>query len=165
MKKYGLCLLALALCLSGCAAAETFETIADEWDIAIQAPLVREILLEIPDNAALLTAQQEEGSSLYFCEDYSFSVQVLSGGDLDKTLRSVTGFGLEDITVMETRQGNTTRYDMVWTSAGEDGDQVNRAAILDDGAYHYVLSAQTGEAQTQAVAAEWERLFQSFWVT
>lgn len=167
MKRFLLVTLLLAGCLAGCAAQETFETIADEWEVPIQA-VAKEISLKYPEDASLLTGSSDAGGAVYFCEDYTFSLQVLPSGDLDKTLREVTGFGREDLTVMETEQSTvqatTARYDWVWSCAGEAGDQVCRGAILDDGNFHYVLTAMVPEEKAKDVEAGWDRMFQSFWV-
>lgn len=167
MKRFLLVTLLLAGCLAGCAAQETFETISDGWEVPVQA-VAKEIGLEYPEDASLLAGSVDAGGAIYFCGDYTFSVQVLSGGDLDKTLREVTGFGREDLTVMETEQSTvqtaTARYDWVWSCAGEAGDQVCRGAILDDGNFHYVLTAMVPEEKAKDVESEWNRVFQSFWV-
>jgi len=49
------------------------------------------------------------------------------------------------IQVIKTAQDTYERYDFVWTAAGEDGLQTGRACILDDGNYHYALSAMAEE--------------------
>ena len=104
------------------------------------------------------------GKALYFCADYCFSVQILPGGDRDATLREVTGFEADQLTLVDTNQGTQKREDFVWTCAGEGQEQLFRGCILDDGFYHYVLLAQTDADSAGAVQGDWERLFQSFWV-
>lgn len=148
--------------LSGCGARETFETISDSY-VAGAAAAALQVKVELPEDAAVVTMENQDGGKLYLCDDYCVTVQTLAGGNLDGTVRTVTGYGLDDLTLMETTQGNLTRYDLVWTSAGEGGDQVGRAAILDDGNYHYVLSAMADAGKTEAVSEDWQQLFQSFW--
>lgn len=151
----------LALAFTGCGVQETFETISDSYVIPAMAQ-ARQIQAEIPADAAVLTMESEDGGTIYICENYTVSILTLPSGDLDGTLRTVTGYGRDALTVMQTQSDSYARYDVVWSSAGEGGDQVGRAAIVDDGSYHYVLSAMTGADQTEAVSADWEQLFQGF---
>ena len=128
----------LALMLTGCAAAETFETVSDAAVLPVMAQ-PREILLELPENAAAPVLDNEE-QQLYMGETYELMVQTMPGGNLSGTVQTLTGYEKEKLTVMETQWQNVTRYDFVWVSAGEDGDRLGRGAILDDGNCHYCLT-------------------------
>lgn len=162
MKKK-LVFIVLAALLAGCyPAQETFETVADVYAVPAAA-FAREIKVDLPYEATVLALKDEDAGSIYFCNDYTVTIQTAAAGDLDGTIRSLTGYGQKELTVIETLQGACARYDFVWTSAGETGEQVGRAAILDDGNYHYCLTAMADAAQTTAVSSEWERLFNSFW--
>ena len=88
--------------------------------------------------------------------------QILEAGDLNSTVRSVSGFAPEDLKIMQTRRGDTERYDFVWTAAGETGEQICRACILDDGSYHYVLTATADASQGAQVQDVWREMFNSF---
>ena len=159
MKKCGFFLLLMFL-LFGCAAEDTFETVADEWVQSAAAPMA-EIILTLPEEAAAPVSQSENGT-LYQCDGYDILIQTLEAGDLNATLESVTGYGREALTVLETRAGGRKRYDLVWSSLGEAGEQVGRACLLDDGNYHYVLSV-LGDAQRMGeFEAVWEALFSSY---
>lgn len=165
MKKY-LAAFVLAAVLTGCAASqETFETIRDVYDIPAAAPYVRETVIDLPYDAVMLTMGSESAGKIYLCDDYSFAVQTVSAGDLDGTIRDISGYAPDALTVMETQRENCARYDFVWTSAGENGDQIGRGVVLDDGNYHYCLSAIADAAQSEAVSGDWERLFGSFMLT
>ena len=135
MKK--LCvILGLLLLLTGCSAAETFETIADAYGQQ-DLPEAKQVQLSIPKDA-----QPVVGSSgtLYLCDGYEITVQTMLGGNINETLRQLTGFESDDLTVMETAQMGQNRYECVWTAAGEGGDMVGRAVVLDDGCYHYCVT-------------------------
>ena len=54
------------------------------------------------------------------------------------------------------------RYDFVWASAGENGDMLGRAVILDDGNYHYCLSVQRPADPEKTSQVVWSQVFQSF---
>ena len=137
MKKCILFLL-FSVFLTGCGSEATFETVADEWIQSAAAP-VRQVLVTLPEEAAVPVSESENGQ-LYQCDGYEIALQTLESGNLDATLRAVTGHSREDLTVMETEPDNLRRYDLVWSCLGEEGEQVVRACILDDGNYHYVLS-------------------------
>lgn len=159
MKKWVLIALA-ALILTGCGTEETFETISDDLIEPAVAEL-REVYVSLPPEAAA-PVLESDGDWVCICGDYEIYQQTLSAGDLSATVRTVSGYALEDITVLETVQGDCKRYDLVWASAGETGDRVGKACILDDGNYHYVLSV-LGDADTaQEHKTVWQGMFDSF---
>ena len=153
-----------ALLLTGCGTQETFETVLDVADLNVSAA-ARQVLLSLPEEAAVCVFENAETGSLYLCDGYSISLQTLQGGDLDRTLRTVTGYGREQLTVMQTRQSDVKRYECVWSAAGEGEDQVCRAVILDDGGYHYVLTAMAGQSAAGALAQTWQEIFSGFGLT
>lgn len=153
----------LAVLLGGCGQAETFETVGDWYALPVLGP-AKEICLDLPAGASVLTMDNEAGGILYFCGSYTMTAQALPGGDLTRTVKTVTGFDREGISLVETQPQNRTRYDFVWAAAGETGSQVCRGAILDDGERHYVLTVMAEAAEAQELEAEWDRVFSSFWV-
>ena len=159
MKKWCVLLL-LVFCLSGCGEAEVFETVQDEAVRPVMAE-PGEIMLQLPEEA-VLPAMETDSGTLYMCRDYDVMVQTLAGGDLDATVRQVTGYGLEDLTVITTAKGDLTCYEFVWTIASDIGEQVCRGMILEDGHYHYVLSAMTDASLTSEYQEIWNGLFESF---
>ena len=159
MKKCVMFLLILLL-LSGCGSQEVFETVADEF-VQSAAATVGEILLTLPEEAAAPVSQTENGA-LYQCDGYEIMLQTLEAGDLDASLRSVTGYGREDLTVLETRAGAVKCYDLVWSCLGEEGEQVGRARVLDDGNYHYILCVLGDADRAGEFEAVWEELFSSY---
>ena len=162
MKKVGM-MLALVLLLTGCGTAETFETVADEMVQSVMAEPAQ-VHVTLPEEA-VLPAMEVEGGSLYLCKDYDIAIQTLESGDLDATIRSVSGYSREDLTVMETSQGENVCYEFVWTAVGDDGEQVCRGMILDDGSYHYVLTAMA-DAEVAAEYREiWNGIFDSFYLS
>ena len=152
--------LLITVFLTGCGSEATFETVADEWVQSAAAPM-RQILVTLPEEAAAPVSESEVGS-LYQCDGYEIAIQTLEAGDLDATLRTVTGYSREDLTVMETKLADIRRYDLVWSCMGEHGELVGRARVLDDGNYHYVLTvlAQADRAaELEGVIAD---LFRSY---
>ena len=102
------CLLMICVFFTACASEETFETISDELILDAAVP-VREILLSLPEEAAVPVSQTDTGA-LYHCEGYELMLQTLSGGDLDATIRDLTGFSREDTSLMQTAPGDYKRY-------------------------------------------------------
>ena len=158
MKKWWL-LLMICDMLSGCGAEETFETVADE--ILEVAAVQRQVMVVLPPEAAAPASESDAGT-IYICDGYEIMLQTLTGGDLDATLRTVSGYGREELTVVESRQGDYKRYDLVWACAGEEGERIGRGAVLDDGNYHYVLCVLSDADRVQEYEEVWSALFSSY---
>ena len=159
MKK--LCALMLfAIMLAGCSSVETFETLGNVLDEQ-ETPVMQQMVFSLPEDASVQTMESECGS-IYFCDGYDVTVQTMAAGDLDRTLRELTGFGKDDLTLMKTGLTAAVRYEFVWTAAGEGGDQVGRAVILDDGNYHYCISVMADANAAPKLQDEWKALLDSF---
>lgn len=158
MKKLFLAAALGAILLWGCGRQETLETVADVWDVpAMAAP--RQIVVELPEGTGAETLESDTGR-LYVTDDYTLSLETLEAGDLDATLRQLTGRGKEDLTVLETRQGDAKRYEFVWAAAGEIGEMLGRGVILDDGNYHYCMSLLRPAEEVSQIL--WNPVFESF---
>lgn len=158
MKKWLVWML-LPLLLCGCGAEETFETVADELAVPVMAQ-PRQITVQLPEDAAA-PVLESEGEQVYLCEDYEIIIETLSAGDLGGTIRTLCGYDREDLTVMETQWQDVTRYEFVWAAAGENGDRLGRAVILDDGQYHYCMTALR-DADGEDGQIIWNQVFGSF---
>ena len=159
MKKL-LLLLVCGMIFAGCGAEQTMETVADEAAVQVSAE-PREIYVALPDDT-VLPAMDSDSGTMYFCKDYDISIQTMESGDLRKTVELVSGQNLDDLTIMETAVSDYVRYDFVWSAAGELGQQVCKASILDDGSYHYVLAVM-GNADTAGEYGEiWSGIMDSF---
>lgn len=159
MKKCCLLLL-MILSLAGCKAEETMETISDELAVPVIAQPGR-ISVELPGETAL-PAMENDNGRIYICNDYTITIQTLEGGDLEKTLQTMTGHKKEDMTVMETFHGGVDRYEFVWASAGEGGDLIGRGVILDDGNYHYSMAVLLEAEGTEKTQVNWDQVFSGF---
>jgi len=149
-------LLAAAMLLGGCSAPADFETMKDVYGEQ-QLPLKKEVSFTLPKDASTQVMQSTYGQ-LYFCDGYEITMQTFSSGNLDATLRELTGFGREKLSDIETNG----RYECVWTAAGEDGNVVGRAVILDDGNYHYCMTVMADEEDALQLRSAWKTLFDSF---
>lgn len=159
MKKC-LWILLVAFLLGGCAAEETFETISDELVQSVMAQ-PREISVRLPDDA-LAPVLGSSGQQVYLSENYEIILETMDSGDLNATVRTVSGYDKEKLTILETQQQDVTRYEFVWVSAGEEGERLGRGVILDDGNYHYCLSVLRDAADTEKSQIVWSDVFSSF---
>lgn len=160
MKKTRILIGLLALLLCACGSEETLETVSDEIVQPVSAEM-RQIYLELPAEAAS-PAVESGADRLYQCETYDIRVQTLEGGDLDKTIQTLSGYPRDSLTVMQTLKDGWDCYEFVWVSAGEDGDLVGRAMILSDGSYHYCVSVLGEAACMLENQVHWDGLFDSF---
>lgn len=150
----------LALLLAGCSAEPTFETLGNTYDQTVSAP-VQQILVELPDSAQV-PALQSDGDTLYFCDDMTVSLQTLDGGDLNRTVRTVTGYEKDELQLMVSYAPEGKCYECVWTAAGEGQMQVGRARIIDDGSYHYAVSVMVPEKKAGQLQQTVQSVLDSF---
>lgn len=153
-------LILLMLTFCGCAAEEVLETVSDELALAAMAQ-PREIAVNLPDNA-VTPVLESDSRQVYLSEDYEIILETLSGGDVDATIRSLTGYEKDKLTVMQTRWDGVERYEFVWAAAGETGDRLGRGVILDDGNYHYCMSVLRDTENQKMSQIVWRDVFASF---
>lgn len=151
---------ALSLLLCGCGSEEVFETVADEWAAPVMAQ-PREISVRLPDNA-VAPVLESDIEQVYLCDDYEIIMEQTASGDLRSTIRNICGYEKEQLTVMETQWEDVKRYEFVWVSAGEEGDRLGRAVILDDGNYHYCMSVLRDAGEQEQSQVVWRDVFGSF---
>ena len=93
MKKWWM-IICVSVLLTGCGAAETFETVGDELLQPVMAE-VGQINLSLPPEASTQTMLGSDTDKLYFCDGYTAAVQIMDRGDLDRTCRQLCGFGAD----------------------------------------------------------------------
>lgn len=150
----------LALLLSGCARAETYETVTDEAAQSILAQ-PREIFFDLAQEP-VLPAMESDSGTLYLCGDFDVVVHTCQSGDMQNTVREVCGFLPEELTVIRIEEVDVDRYEFVWTSATDLGQEIGRATVLDDGNYHYILSATVDAELIEEYQEIWNGIFESF---
>ena len=151
----------LALLLAGCGGEKTLETVGDVEETPTIATHQR-VLLQLPEELSTPVLQSEKTGTLYICDDYSVTVQTVAAGDLNKTIHNATGMNREDLQIMQTEEKGVKRYRWVWATGGENGVEVGRGCVLDDGHYHYVLTAMADEKAATRVQPAWKEIFSSF---
>ena len=142
VKKWKIWIALAALLLSGCAGGEqpVLETMNPEACAPVEKPAAGVIQMDIPGEAAAQTMSDPEAGEVYTWEDNTLQVQTLSGGDIRKTLEPITGMDYDSLTVMRYEKQGMTCYQTVWSTTGENGVQLGRALVADDGVYHYCVS-------------------------
>lgn len=155
----------LALVLSACGPEETpvFETVGEDAYQQQSKPMAGQMELMIPENAVSEAMSDGLGGELYTWEDHTLQLQTLEGGDIRRTVESVTGFDYDALTVMASKKGDLMYYQTVWSTAGEEGTMLGRALIADDGYYHYCVSLLSPEDSDSGEV--YDRLCASFSVT
>lgn len=152
----------MALLLCGCHKTGKMETVMDTI-IPQELPEMQKMSFYVPDDAVSEVFAQENERQIYFCDDFILTAEIKEAGDLQKSLKEITGYDYTQLSVFETKQQDLKRYDCVWSTLGENCEEVGRCAVLDDGTYHYILavfapSENTGEL-TDSV---WNAMFSSF---
>ena len=160
MKKF-LLLLGAALMLTGCGAAETFETLGPVEHEKEVAAVMASPCLSLPEEVALAVFEQDN-DKLYLCDEYTIMTRILPSGDLNATVTALCGYEKDALTVMESGADGRNRYDWVWTATSDDGDLVCRACVLDDGNYHYCLCVMAPAGSVGALSDTINSLFSSF---
>lgn len=158
--KVGCLIVLTALLLTGCGRAVVYETVTDEPVVAAVAQ-PREISFDLAQEPAM-PVMESDGGQLYLCGDYDVMVLTLEGGDLSETVSQVSGFEPDQLTVIQTASADVDRYEFVWTSAADEGHQIGRATVLDDGNYHYVLTATVSAELIEEYQEIWNGIFESF---
>lgn len=160
MKRF-VCLVCVMLLLTGCAVAQTFETVSDDLVQPVMAQM-REVVVTLPDHAAVAVMNEEDGGKLYLCDGYTLTLQTMVSGDMDTTVRTLSGFSPDSLTILKTQTDGVERNEWVWSAVGEGGDQLCRAVVLDDGAYHYCMTVMADAASAGSLEAEWDAVFECF---
>lgn len=152
--------LMMALTLTGCASAPVYETVTDEAVVPVSVQ-PREIRFDLAQEP-ILPAMESDGGQLYLCGDFDVMVQTFASGDLNDTVYQISGFTPEELTLIQTGTGDVDKYEFVWTAATDGGQQIGRATVLDDGSYHYALSATVDAELIGEYQEIWNGIFESF---
>lgn len=152
----------LTCVLTGCANS-SFETVMDTMPLILK-DVPKEIQLQLPPGAAQPVFENENTEKLYFCDGYEIIIQTVDGGDLQKTVKDISGYDTENLAILETMHGDLKKYEFVWIAAGENGDRVGRTAVLDDGDYHYILSVVADAQLSGQLRQTWQDIISTFTV-
>ena len=148
------------LMLTGCGAEPAMETVADVMAMPA-VPEPRAIAVALPGETSMPAMESDAGRS-YMASDYEICIQTVTGGDLDATVQTMSGFSADELTLVTTQSGDLKRHDFVWAAAGEGGDLLGRGVILDDGIYHYTMAVLRNAHPADGSAVVWDGVFSSF---
>ncbi len=144
MRKIGVFLLLLSLgaLLCACRAEPDWETVDDPavpvMGTAAAAPYI--ITYSVPDDTTMepLSAKNR---GLYVSEngDYEILSDVVTAATLDDALRQISGFGEDELEIVETTRFGLPEYRFAWSSVSDEGEYVSEASLIEDGEYYYAL--------------------------
>ena len=160
VKILAILMIVLTILLCGCSEPPSYETLGDLSMDAVE-PIAKQICLELPENASIQTIQGSTGK-IYLCDGFEIMVETYRAGDLNQTLRNLTGFSKDSLTLVETAQNGIASYSCAWASVGEAGEQIGRTTILDDGNFHYCLTVTAAAEEAYILQPVFEALFASF---
>ena len=107
MKWIGMLLVFTMLC--GCGAQPVWERVEDEIPVMARS---YEICLDLPEGAVL----REEGDNckLYEAGDLEIETSTFTARSLQDAVKSLSGFGLEDLNMLQTASGGMEEYQFAW---------------------------------------------------
>lgn len=154
-----LAVLSLTLLLSGCGKTQTFETVSDSGDVPVSTEVYR-VVVSLPEEASqpIMDSGSEQ---IYMCENFTIAVQQLSGGDMQATLKQLTGGAVEQTSVIQTDRNGVPCYRLAWAAVGEDGLQSCRSVIMDDGKYHHAVTVMADYTVAGDLDAQWKHILDS----
>jgi len=143
MKKLWCLLLAGLLLLSGCAAEPAWETVNDENTAAASAEerAPCSIRFGVPEDAAEQMISPDGTRNVYTQAggDYEIVSEVIPAESLDEAVRHVSGFGADEVQLLETTRFGLPEYRFAWSDESDEGRYVSRASLIRDGSYFYSL--------------------------
>ena len=160
MKIFGILLLCLLL-LTGCGQEPVLETVTDEVLQPVMTPAYS-ALFTLPKDAAVTTMESPEAGTIYFCDGYTVTLRTLPAGNLDQTIVDATGFTADALTLIKTNADGWDRIQCVWSAVGEEGEQIGRLTVLDDGVNHHVLSCMMPTDLASELSQQVQQLMDSF---
>lgn len=153
-------IVAALVLLTGCSSPKDYETMADNYFEPQQ--VAKQVSITVPSMDSVSAMTDADGGTLYLCDGYSVLVETLKAGDMDRTLKHVSGFEREQLQVVERKDDIFRRLECVWAAAGEGQDQIGRAVILDDGAFHYALTFMADAQKAGQLSQQWQQIVDSF---
>ena len=106
----------------------------------------------------------EDYRSLYVHEDGDYEIlsDVISAYSLDDALQQVSGFGKDELEVIETSRFGLPEYQFAWVSNSDEGTFLSRASLVEDSDYYYALVFSVREGVGTAYEDCAEAVFASF---
>ena len=166
MRKMGLAL-ALALLLTGCGAktAEPAEYVKDGVSEALSDPY--EIVFGVPQDAVQTTFGEADSIEVYEASngDYMITTEVMEATTVEEAIESISGFPAEQLTVLKLQRFPMPEYHFAWSSSGEEGETVSRAALIAAEDYYYVMTMTERAGLGDAYKETSDYVFSTFGLT
>ena len=166
MKKAGLAL-ALVLLLSGCGAKalESEEYVEDGINDAVSEPY--QIVFGVPQDAVQTTFGEESTLEIYEAAngDYMITTEVLEATSVESAIEEVSGIPAERLTVLKLQRFPMPEYHFAWSSTGEEGETVSRAALIAAEDYYYVMTMTERAGLGEAYKETADYVFSTFGLT
>ena len=141
MRKAGLAL-AMALLLTGCGAktVEPAEYVEDGISETPSEPYA--IVFGVPQDAVQTTFGEESSFEVYEASngDYMITTEVMEATTVEEAIESISGFPADQLTVLKLQRFPMPEYHFAWSSSGEEGETVSRAALIAAEDYYYVMT-------------------------
>lgn len=150
--------------LCGCAAEPVYETIADSWEQTAPAASPGKMEVPLPEGAEM-EVMEALGDSYYRVGNWELWTKVLTGGDVQKSFEALSALDVRGLTVLERDRGDLRCYETTWAVTSEEGGQVVRAGILDDGNYHYCICLSAPEDEAGDAGQVFSEVFQAVRIT
>ena len=134
--------------LAGCGGEPVYETIGDVWEQTEPAAKPGRMEVPLPEGAQM-EVMEGLGDSYYRVGEWDLWTTVLSGGDVKRSIRTLSAMNTDSLTVLKRGRGALECFETTWSVASEEGQRVVRAGILDDGSYHYCLCISAPEEEAE----------------
>ena len=164
MKKWVIWVIAAAV-LSGCSAQPAYETIGNAWAVSEPAAVQGTMNFALPDGAQMQTMGDDTGAASYCVGQWEIWTQCYPGGDIRFTLEQVSGMSAEAMTIVSSQVHSMPCAQVAWTTNTQDGAQVVRTAVFDDGNYHYCISVSVPEADAGEAGEFFSQILSSVTIT
>ncbi len=156
----------LGLLLTGCQAQPAWETVDDEMTaevIQVTQPPYR-MTFGVPDEAVLEAFASDEYRQVYFQEDGDYEIvsEAMTAGSIEDVVKEISGFSMDEMTVMKTERGALPEYQFTWYSNSDNGGVISRASVLGDGNYYYTLVFSVQEDCGKEYEKTAKEVFSSF---
>jgi len=134
--------------LSGCGGEPVYETIGDVWEQT--EPAARPGRMEVPlPEGTQMEVMDGLGDSYYRVGSWDLWTNVLPGGDVKKSIQTLSAMNTDTLTVLKRSRGELECFETTWSVVSEEGQRVVRAGILNDGTYHYCLCISAPEEEAE----------------
>ena len=151
--------LVLLLLLTGCQAKKETTTEYVEDGIEADQALPYLIVFGIPEEATQTTFGEETRADVYEAAngDYTIVTEVLKATSVDEAIEAISGIPAERLNIVQLQRFPMPEYHFAWSSTGEEGDSVSRAALIAAEDFYYVMTMtqKTGLGDTYRDTADY----------